>query len=105
MDSAAQEFIGDVKIVVYGHTHAALKSEIPGKGLYLNSGTWANMLALPTDASNLPAWLDSIFNNTFRPLVFLTYIRMSPSSDGVEASLNCWSDGREKVLWSKHISA
>jgi hypothetical protein len=103
VDSAAREFIGDVKIVVFGHTHAALKAEIPGKGLYLNSGTWANLLALPADAKNLSAWLDSIFNNTFKPLVFLTYVRMVPKAGGVEASLNCWSADREEVLWSKHI--
>jgi UDP-2,3-diacylglucosamine pyrophosphatase LpxH len=102
---AIKRFEGDVKVVVFGHTHAALKAEIPGKGVYLNSGTWANLLALPSDASNYSVWLDGIFNNSFKPLIFPTYVRLAPREGGLEASLNYWSAGGEDVLWKTHTLA
>jgi UDP-2,3-diacylglucosamine pyrophosphatase LpxH len=105
VDSARQELSGDVRIVVFGHTHAALKAEIAGKGIYLNSGAWANIIELPATEQQFAPWLKQITDNSFARTSFLTYARIAPIDGGVNASLNRWNAGREQVLWSKSLSA
>lgn len=35
------------EVIVYGHTHLAKRVALPGRAVYLNSGTWADLMALP----------------------------------------------------------
>lgn len=37
---------GDFKVVIFGHTHLAKRVAL-GKGLYLNTGTWADLMCIP----------------------------------------------------------
>jgi UDP-2,3-diacylglucosamine pyrophosphatase LpxH len=101
---ARKRLVGNVKIVVFGHTHEALKTEFP-EGLYLNSGTWATLLRLPAGAAQHAEWLESLVNNDFERETFLTYILITPCAGGVSASLNLWTGDREDTLWAKTISA
>ena len=43
-----------VRHVVFGHTHLAKHVPVPGGGSYLNSGTWADLVELPSDLLTLP---------------------------------------------------
>jgi UDP-2,3-diacylglucosamine pyrophosphatase LpxH len=102
----AQERVkGDIQVVVFGHTHSALKREFSDKAVYINSGTWANLIELPTEAKDFPAWLEQIANNQFKRTSFPTYITLVPDNGAAKASLNHWSDKGEQVLWSKNITA
>lgn len=103
--AAEKEFLGDVRVVVLGHTHNALKSEIAGKGLYINSGTWANLIALPSTRDEFSAWLAKIADNTFDRTSFPTFVKLQPASGGLRANLSHWSTTGEDILWSKDISA
>jgi UDP-2,3-diacylglucosamine pyrophosphatase LpxH len=105
VDLAQTKLKGDVRLVISGHTHAALKADFGPKGLYLNSGTWANLIELPSDSSKFGGWLQSIARNTFERSSFPTYITASPAQNGIDASLNLWSDKGEERLWSRNIQA
>ena len=39
---------GDAEVVVFGHTHLVKHVALPG-GVYLNSGTWADLMRVPDD--------------------------------------------------------
>jgi UDP-2,3-diacylglucosamine pyrophosphatase LpxH len=95
---------GDVKVVVFGHTHEALKTEF-GDRVYVNSGTWANLIELPSDAgSSMRTWLEALAANRFKKTAFPTFIKIQPAdSGGVHLSLNSWGDNGDKTLWKKNI--
>jgi UDP-2,3-diacylglucosamine pyrophosphatase LpxH len=102
---ARARLVGKVRIVVFGHTHEALKTEFP-EGVYINSGTWANLIGMPQgDANILSEWLETIATNRFQVTSFPTYVKLAPADRGVMASLNAWSAGNEERLWEKSISA
>ncbi len=101
--SARTRLVGKVQLVVFGHTHEALKVEFP-EGTYINSGTWANLVKLPANDAELSEWLTKVANNEFERTSFPTYVRVDPLSEGVSASLNLWRDGAEDVLWHRMIS-
>lgn len=102
---AKSRFEGDIRIVVFGHTHEALKTEFK-EGLYLNSGAWANMIEMPRgDDKVLDQWLENIAANKFDIAAFPTYVKLAPRGNGVTASLNAWTNGKEQVLWQKAASA
>ncbi|HXN74442.1 MAG TPA: metallophosphoesterase [Candidatus Acidoferrales bacterium] len=102
----AQERVrGDIQIVIFGHTHAALKNEFSEKTVYVNSGAWANLIELPAESKDFPAWLELLANNKFERTSFPTYVTLTPGTGGVEASLNYWSPKGEQILWSKSITA
>ena len=95
---------GEVKVVVFGHTHEALKTEF-GEGLYVNSGTWANLIRMPADKKAVMlAWLKGIAANTFEKTSYPTYVKIEPDAGGVEVSLNLWSVQNGQTLWQKSIS-
>lgn len=94
---------GKVKVVVFGHTHEALKTEF-SDGLYVNSGTWANLVRMPrNDKDAMLAWLQTIANNSFEKTAYPTYVKVEPSGQGVSVSLNLWTDNGEHRLWQKNI--
>jgi UDP-2,3-diacylglucosamine pyrophosphatase LpxH len=99
-------FQGRVKLVVFGHTHEALKAEFE-KGVYVNSGTWANLVKLPrgTDTALLD-WYDMIASNSFEVFSKPTYVCVDPTlPNGVNVSLNLWTDQGPKVLWQRYLNS
>jgi UDP-2,3-diacylglucosamine pyrophosphatase LpxH len=94
---------GDVRVVVFGHTHEALKTEF-GDRVYVNSGTWANLIELPPDAgSSMPQWLNTLAKNQFKKIAFPTFVKIEPVDRGVNVSLNSWNDKGGEALWMKNI--
>jgi hypothetical protein len=100
---ARSRLMGDVKLVVFGHTHEALKTEF-AEGLYVNCGTWADLVALPRDDRDaMLRWLYDVAANKFERTAYPTYVKIEPASSGVDVSLNLWTDAGEKRLWAKNI--
>jgi UDP-2,3-diacylglucosamine pyrophosphatase LpxH len=96
-------FEGEVKVVVFGHTHEALKTEFD-EGLYVNSGTWADVVRMPNDdEDSMLAWLKTVADNTFERTAYPTYVKIEPAGPGVSVSLNLWTDSGEHRLWQKNI--
>lgn len=97
------ELLGrDLDAVVCGHTHAA-KAHTLGRGLYLNTGAWQQLLQLPiSDASNdeWESFLGSL--ETGGPMLTWrrTFARIRARSDdtGATASLYQWRDSRLTTL-------
>lgn len=102
---AKAELVGKVQVVVFGHTHRPLKNEFGTDMVYLNSGTWANLIELPAKDEDFPAWLEKLANDDFDPTSFPTYITLEPEGDGVLAELNHWDGAQGHSLWGKHITA
>jgi UDP-2,3-diacylglucosamine pyrophosphatase LpxH len=105
VELAQERARGDIQVVIFGHTHSALKKEFPNDRVYVNSGTWANLIELPAESKDFPAWLELLANNEFKRTSFPTYITLAPGAGGVQTSLNHWSPKGEHVLWSKSITA
>lgn len=100
---ARSRLTGDVKLVVFGHTHEALKTEF-AEGLYVNSGTWADLVALPQGGREaMLKWLDDVAANKFERTSYPTYVKIEPASGGVAVSLNLWDGNQGQTLWSKNI--
>jgi UDP-2,3-diacylglucosamine pyrophosphatase LpxH len=101
--SARLELKGDVRLVIFGHTHEAMKTEF-NEGVYINSGAWANLVSLPSSEEDkaLLEWYGSITDNTFKRASFLTYVKVTPKASGIAASLNQWN-GKEVTLWQTNI--
>lgn len=101
---AKTRFEGDVKVVVFGHTHEALKTEFDDR-VYVNSGTWANLVELPQDAGpDMLKWLQDLADNKFEKTAFPTFVQITPTGQGVDVSLNSWSLKGANTLWNKNIS-
>jgi UDP-2,3-diacylglucosamine pyrophosphatase LpxH len=103
-ESAEKEFKGDVQVVVFGHTHSALKKEFARDRVYINSGTWANLIGLPSDPRQFTDWLQLLANNGFERTSFPTYVTIEPAGSGLAASLNHWDGNGEVQLWKRTIS-
>jgi hypothetical protein len=97
---------GDVKAVVFGHTHEALAATFP-EGVYVNGGAWANLVKLPPGANTdaLLRWFQGIADNTFERTSFPTFVRIAPEGAGAAVSLNAWGAAGEKKLWGSSIRA
>jgi UDP-2,3-diacylglucosamine pyrophosphatase LpxH len=99
-----KRLVGDIKVVVFGHTHEALKTEFP-EGVYVNCGTWANLVDLPKDAkSTMLQWLEELATNQFMRTAFPTFVKIEPAATGVTVSLNSWTVNGADTLWMKNIS-
>jgi hypothetical protein len=106
---ALEQFTGKEKVegqrtvVVFGHTHEALKAE-SGDGIYINSGAWANLMAVPkADDAALREWLQTLADNTFERTATPTYVTIQPAGSEVSLSLNRWAPSGEEPLWQKTI--
>ncbi|GEM_PF-2758799 len=103
---------GGYKVAVLGHSHARKMSwlkpeddETENKGLlYLNTGTWANILdfdflQLQTD-DGLELWLENLKERNFTPSLVLTYARLAENTNGrgVRVSLEEWSGGKQNPV-------
>jgi UDP-2,3-diacylglucosamine pyrophosphatase LpxH len=104
--SARGRLKGNVKVAIFGHTHEALKTEFDDGRLYVNSGTWANLVKLPRSMQygELLDWMRELADNTFERTSFPTFVRIDPSDLGATVGLHLWSDRRAEELWKKDIS-
>lgn len=91
-------------VVINGHTHAAKAYTPPGaKGLYLNSGTWARLMRLPSSESEPGVWLKFINDlNAGKEQGFSrpTFVRVwfERETGQTRASLSEWRDGAPVTL-------
>lgn len=84
-------------LVVHGHTHSAKAYRVED-GLYLNSGTWGQLMKLPESGADTSTWegfLASLESsqppNSFaRP----TFVRVSKEGDRTRAALHRWEDSK-----------
>jgi UDP-2,3-diacylglucosamine pyrophosphatase LpxH len=48
------------RVVVFGHTHLVKRVKLPGDALYLNTGTWAELMRIPDEVLSNTAAGDSV---------------------------------------------
>jgi UDP-2,3-diacylglucosamine pyrophosphatase LpxH len=48
------------RVVVFGHTHLVKRVKLPGEALYLNTGTWAELMRIPDEVLSHSAAGDSV---------------------------------------------
>jgi UDP-2,3-diacylglucosamine pyrophosphatase LpxH len=89
----------DVDLVVFGHTHQALRASLPG-GVYMNTGTWARRLRVSEEClagtesamEKFGACIDSLLDGTFddwiSPQLHYADIRLTKSGE-VESARLC----------------
>ncbi len=90
-------------LVIHGHTHGA-KAYRVGQGLYLNSGTWGQLMRLPESEASDEEWIEFVTSlargeaDSFsRP----TFIRVTAQEQVTRARLCEWKDGtpQEMSVW------
>jgi hypothetical protein len=81
-----------------GHTHAAKAHLVGGRGLYVNTGTWARLLRLPASDDTDETWVSFINNlrdgedlGTSRPTFAHVYSR---NGSFTRANLISWEGGQ-----------
>ena len=82
-------------LVIHGHTHSAKAYKV-GHGLYINTGTWGQLMRLPNSKAGEKEWTS--FIETLRAgrvlnLARLTFARVSKREAGTHAALFEWVDG------------
>ncbi|WP_437486166.1 metallophosphoesterase [Sorangium sp. So ce1014] len=50
LGAAKRMLTGDVEVVVMGHTHLAREIHVGAGRMYINTGTWADLVSVPADA-------------------------------------------------------
>jgi UDP-2,3-diacylglucosamine pyrophosphatase LpxH len=101
-------FNGGADLVIHGHTHSAKACVVEG-GLYLNTGTWGQLLRLPKSDEGDEAWQDFIGRlrtngvSYFRRPTF-TRVRHSPQQDVTTAALLEWQQPHPKILSTRQFS-
>ena len=69
---AAEDHVGNgFRVVVFGHTHAAVCEPVvapgqPAPGLYLNTGTWADLMRVPPEIHEDPATANAALGRWLR---------------------------------------
>jgi UDP-2,3-diacylglucosamine pyrophosphatase LpxH len=63
------------RVVIAGHTHAAREVRLSDDRVYLNTGTWSDLLSFPEDAQDksLSDWIDRLEANTLKVVPQRTY--------------------------------
>jgi hypothetical protein len=76
------------RVVIAGHTHAAREVSLSGDRVYLNTGTWSDLLPFPDDVQDpsLQSWIDRLEDNLLAPVRRPTYALV----DGTGARLLEW---------------
>lgn len=101
-DAAAADLAGildhGTDAVVHGHTHAAKAYPLGQRGLYLNSGTWAQLLELPASNSSEAEWnffLDRLEQRQEPGQSRPTFVRIIAEGEarGTRAELWGWNGG------------
>jgi hypothetical protein len=81
-----------INLVAHGHTHSA-KSYLLGQGLYLNSGTWAQLTRLPDSHAPENTWSDfltQLKEGRADSFLYPTFIRISEGKGKTTATLFKW---------------
>lgn len=96
----------NARVAILGHSHGRKLTELTApddsgrKLLYLNTGTWADLLDFDLeqlrDDDALESWLDDLDNRRFKPSLYFTFARVSelPGGRGARISLEEWRDGQ-----------
>jgi len=88
-----------VKWVVFGHTHGAKKVNV-GDGTYLNTGTWTDLLQLPSsgEEQTLKAWLRQLEERTsYLNVSKLSFVQIEYENSVPKGELMIWKDGKAEV--------
>lgn len=67
------------RVVIAGHTHAAREHVLSGERIYLNTGTWSDLMALPPleDTAAVRAFVDALEAGTVERRRHLTYAEVT----------------------------
>lgn len=104
-------------LVILGHTHCAKSYAVitdrdqvgrPRRnGLYMNTGTWAELLRLPrsTDTALWESFLGDLERNQYTPERLPTFVDVSEAPDGAtaSASLREWTEPGIRVIDTRHF--
>lgn len=101
-------FVNGTDLVIHGHTHAA-KSYTVGRGLYLNTGTWSQLLRLPQCDQNINVWQDFLRllrTNDVRSFRRPTFVRVQqlPARQLTTAELLEWQQSGPKTLTTHRLN-
>jgi UDP-2,3-diacylglucosamine pyrophosphatase LpxH len=106
LDAARELAKGNIRYVIFGHTHQAKQVDLGDGRWYLNSGTWADVLRFPLEILNLPdaealvhlqAFVDQMKAGNFTNLTLFqpTYVRLDIDDNGkVSKAELCEAAGR-----------
>lgn len=101
-------FDGGTDLIIHGHTHAA-KAYTVGRGLYLNTGTWCQLLRLPRSDQSAEAWQDFLrllqtndVKSFRRPT--LAHAQHVPAKKLTTAELLEWQTSGPKVLSQRRFT-
>jgi hypothetical protein len=89
------------RVVIAGHTHAAREVGLANDRVYLNTGTWSDLLPFPNDAldSSLKDWVDRLEGSRLVPIRRGTYALV----DGDGARLREWPEGHAGTTGDSQI--
>ena len=110
VNEARELAYGPVRHVIFGHTHLAKKVDLTDGRYYFNSGTWADLLQLPSDIldptrrfgplAELERLIRDLVANDFSSYVLFrpTYVRIEQDSEGhsVAVELRDYAQERHK---------
>lgn len=86
-------------LVVHGHTHSAKAYKV-GHGLYLNSGTWGQLMRLPLSEASDEEWkqfLNVLSNGEGDSFSRPTFVRVTAEGEVPEAMLCEWRKGAPEI--------
>lgn len=105
----APVFDGGADLIIHGHTHSA-KLYAASNGLYINTGTWGQLLSLPKSYDDNALWekfLERLSKNevasSTRPT--LARVNYSTSGNSTSAALLEWQQPAPKVLAERHFTS
>jgi len=67
------------RVVICGHTHAAREHRLPGERVYLNTGTWIDLMQMPRleDETASRDWIDALEADRVERFHHLTYAEVT----------------------------
>ncbi len=82
---------GSPCVVIGGHTHAAREVVISAEQVYLNTGTWTDLMAFPdiVDDAALRTWIDDLDEGIVPRLRHLTWAEVTPEKVGLHEFSPC----------------
>jgi UDP-2,3-diacylglucosamine pyrophosphatase LpxH len=86
-------------VVIHGHTHSAKAYKV-GKGLYLNSGTWGQLMRLPASEASDEEWkqfLNVLSNGEAESFSRPTFIHVATQGNTPQAMLCEWAEGAPEI--------
>jgi UDP-2,3-diacylglucosamine pyrophosphatase LpxH len=83
------------RVAIFGHTHAARLYRMDGDRTYINTGTWTDLMELPSlaDEAAVSAWIDALDRGEVKRVQRLTYAEVTANG----ARLATWGAGSAAV--------